>query len=120
LRHGLFYCACNKVVTKNHPRHGLSRSLYRKSPAGQLFDRDRVVEQLHWGGGTPTFLATDQMRALMEKIGRHFTLAPMTAEFSIEIDPRSAEYGKLEALRQAGFNRVSLGVRISTRRCRRP
>jgi oxygen-independent coproporphyrinogen-3 oxidase len=76
-----------------------------------LFDRDRAVEQLHWGGGTPTFLDTGQMRALMEKIGQHFTLAANdSGEFSIEIDPRSADYAKLKALRQAGFNRVSFGV----------
>jgi oxygen-independent coproporphyrinogen-3 oxidase len=108
-----FYCACNKVVTRNHARAvDYLEHLYREiAMQGGLFDRDRVVEQLHWGGGTPTFLETGQMRALMEKIGRHFTLAPADrGEFSIEIDPRSADYAKLKALRQAGFNRVSLGV----------
>jgi oxygen-independent coproporphyrinogen-3 oxidase len=108
-----FYCACNKVVTKNHARAtDYLDHLYREiAMQGKLFDRDRVVEQLHWGGGTPTFLETDQMRALMEKIGQHFTLAASdSGEFSIEIDPRSADYAKLKALRQAGFNRVSFGV----------
>ncbi len=108
-----FYCACNKVVTKNHARAtDYLDHLYKEiAVQGKLFDRDRVVEQLHWGGGTPTFLATDQIRALMEMIGRHFTLAAHDrGEFSIEIDPRSADYAKLEALRQAGFNRVSFGV----------
>jgi oxygen-independent coproporphyrinogen-3 oxidase len=108
-----FYCACNKVVTKNHARAtDYLDHLYREiAMQGKLFDRDRMVEQLHWGGGTPTFLETDQMRALMEKIGQHFTLAGNdSGEFSIEIDPRSADYAKLKALRQAGFNRVSFGV----------
>jgi oxygen-independent coproporphyrinogen-3 oxidase len=108
-----FYCACNKVVTKNHSRATeYLDHLYREiAMQGKLFDRDRVVEQLHWGGGTPTFLETAQMRALMEKIGQHFTLAANdSGEFSIEIDPRSADYAKLKALRQAGFNRVSFGV----------
>jgi oxygen-independent coproporphyrinogen III oxidase len=108
-----FYCACNKVVTRNHARAtDYLDHLYREiAIQGKLFDRDRVVEQLHWGGGTPTFLETDQMRALMEKIGQHFTLAANdSGEFSIEIDPRSADYAKLKALRQAGFNRVSFGV----------
>jgi oxygen-independent coproporphyrinogen-3 oxidase len=108
-----FYCACNKVVTKNHARAvDYLDHLYREiAMQGRLFDRDRVVEQLHWGGGTPTFLETGQMRALMEKIGSHFTLASAErGEFSIEIDPRSADYAKLKALRQAGFNRVSFGV----------
>ncbi|MGB7930873.1 MAG: oxygen-independent coproporphyrinogen III oxidase [Gammaproteobacteria bacterium] len=108
-----FYCACNKVVTRNHARAtDYLDHLYREiAMHGKMFDRDRVVEQLHWGGGTPTFLETDQMRALMEKIGQHFTFAANdSGEFSIEIDPRSADYAKLKALRQAGFNRVSFGV----------
>ncbi len=108
-----FYCACNKVVTKNHTRATeYLDHLYREiAMQGKLFDRDRAVEQLHWGGGTPTFLETGQMRALMERIGQHFTLAANdSGEFSIEIDPRSADYAKLKALRQAGFNRVSFGV----------
>ena len=108
-----FYCACNKVVTRNHARAtDYLDHLYREiAMQGKLFDRDRAVEQLHWGGGTPTFLETDQIRALMEKIGQHFTLAANdNGEFSIEIDPRSADYAKLKALRQAGFNRVSFGV----------
>jgi len=108
-----FYCACNKVVTRNHARAtDYLDHLYREvAMQGKLFDRDRAVQQLHWGGGTPTFLDIDQMRALMEKIGQHFTLATNdNGEFSIEIDPRSADYAKLKALRQAGFNRVSFGV----------
>ena len=108
-----FYCACNKVVTKNHARATeYLEHLYREiAMQGNLFDRDRVVEQLHWGGGTPTFLEAGQMRALMEKVGQHFTLATNDCgEFSIEIDPRSADYAKLKTLRQAGFNRVSFGV----------
>jgi oxygen-independent coproporphyrinogen-3 oxidase len=101
------------VVTKNHARAtDYLDHLYREiAMQGKLFDGDRGVEQLHWGGGTPTFLETDQIRALMEKIGQHFTLAANdSGEFSIEIDPRSADYAKLKALRQAGFNRVSFGV----------
>ena len=108
-----FYCACNKVVTKNHARAtDYLDHLYREiAMQGKLFDHDRTVEQLHWGGGTPTFLDTGQMRALMDKIGEHFTLATdESGEFSIEIDPRSADYSKLKALREAGFNRVSFGV----------
>jgi oxygen-independent coproporphyrinogen-3 oxidase len=108
-----FYCACNKVVTKNHSRATeYLEHLYREiAMQGKLFDHDRMVEQLHWGGGTPTFLESNQMRALMEEIGQHFSLAGNdSGEFSIEIDPRSADYTKLKALRQAGFNRVSFGV----------
>ncbi len=108
-----FYCACNKVVTKNHDRATpYLDHLYREiAMQGALFDRDRTVEQLHWGGGTPTFLDSEQMRSLMDVVRRHFSLRDDDKrEYSIEIDPRSANYEKLRSLRMIGFNRVSLGV----------
>ena len=108
-----FYCACNKVVTKDHSRAGpyLDR-LYREiAMQAALFDPDRIVEQLHWGGGTPTFLEAEQMRELMEVTRRHFPLLDDdSGEYSIEIDPRSVTDEKLGVLRGIGFNRVSLGV----------
>jgi oxygen-independent coproporphyrinogen-3 oxidase len=108
-----FYCACTKVVTRHHERAAIYLDhLYREmAMQGELFDADRVVEQLHWGGGTPTFLDTDQIRELMDRTGRHFSLRSDDAgEYSIEIDPRSVDAEKLRVLREAGFNRVSLGV----------
>ncbi|MDH3526777.1 MAG: oxygen-independent coproporphyrinogen III oxidase [Gammaproteobacteria bacterium] len=108
-----FYCACNKVVTKNHDRATpYLDHLYREiAMQSALFDRDRTVEQLHWGGGTPTFLDPDQIRSLMKVIRRHFSLRDDDkGEYSIEIDPRSVDYEKLRTLRMTGFNRVSLGV----------
>jgi oxygen-independent coproporphyrinogen-3 oxidase len=108
-----FYCACTKVVTKHHERSTayLDR-LYREiALQGALFDRDRTVEQLHWGGGTPTFLSTEEIQKLMDVTRHHFTLlTDDSGEYSIEIDPRSVDYEKLQVLRNAGFNRVSLGV----------
>jgi oxygen-independent coproporphyrinogen-3 oxidase len=108
-----FYCACTKVVTKHHERSSayLDR-LYREiALQGALFDRDRTVEQLHWGGGTPTFLSTEEIQKLMDVTRHHFTLlTDDSGEYSIEIDPRSVDYEKLQVLRNAGFNRVSLGV----------
>jgi oxygen-independent coproporphyrinogen-3 oxidase len=108
-----FYCACNKVVTKDHSRATpyLAR-LYREiAMQAALFDPDRIVEQLHWGGGTPTFLGQDQMRELMEVTRRHFPLLDDdSGEYSIEIDPRSVTEEKLAVLRSIGFNRISLGV----------
>ena len=78
---------------------------------GRLFDRDRRVDQLHWGGGTPTFLNDGQMRELMRVTGEHFTLADDdTGEYSIEIDPREATADTIAMLREIGFNRLSLGV----------
>jgi oxygen-independent coproporphyrinogen-3 oxidase len=108
-----FYCACTKVVTKNHARAiSYLQYLYREiALQAKLFDRDRTVEQLHWGGGTPTFLDDAQIRELMEVTRRNFTLREDDqGEYSIEIDPRSVDRNKLTTLRECGFNRVSLGV----------
>jgi oxygen-independent coproporphyrinogen-3 oxidase len=108
-----FYCACNKVVTKDHGKADVYlRHLYREiEQQGGLFDHDRKVVQLHWGGGTPTFLDPGQIRELMQVIGKHFTLLEDdTGEYAIEIDPRSVDFEKLETLRAVGFNRLSLGV----------
>jgi len=108
-----FYCACNKVVTKDRSKAQpyLDR-LYREIELqGALFDRSRPVDQLHWGGGTPTFIAHDQMRELMRVTGEHFTLRDDdTGEYSIEIDPREATAETIALLRDIGFNRMSLGV----------
>lgn len=106
-----FYCACTKIVTRNRS-HAVKylELLYREMDLqAPLFDRDRVVEQLHWGGGSPTFLDHDQMRRLMEETRRRFRLAP-DGEFSIEIDPRTLQSDTVRLLRDLGFNRVSLGV----------
>ena len=108
-----FYCACNKIATKDRSLAPPYLERLHKEIAMQsaLFDRHRVVEQLHWGGGTPTFLSHDQMQALMDQTRRHFTLADdAVGEFSIEIDPREADAATVALLRRIGFNRMSLGV----------
>jgi len=108
-----FYCACNKVVTANRSRaQPYLESLYREiSLQASLVDRQRPVEQLHWGGGTPTFLSDAQMRDLMRVLGEHFSLLDDDAgEYSIEIDPRELRTDTLAVLREIGFNRLSLGV----------
>jgi oxygen-independent coproporphyrinogen-3 oxidase len=108
-----FYCACNKIVTGDHSRATpYLEHLYKEIELqGQLFDRDRIVDQLHWGGGTPTFLNADQIRDLMKVTGKHFSLRDDDAgDYSIEIDPRSVDPEKLQVLRETGFNRLSLGV----------
>ncbi len=108
-----YYCACNKVVTKDRSRAApyLERLAREIEMQAELFDRGRVVEQLHWGGGTPTFISHDEMRALMEQTRRHFTLRDDDAgEYSLEVDPREIRPGTLELLRDLGFNRVSMGV----------
>ncbi len=108
-----FFCACSKVVTKNRSRAGpyLQRLHKEIEIQGALFDRQRKVEQLHWGGGTPTFISHDEIRALMDKIREHFTLIDDdSGEYSIEVDPREIRAGSLALLRELGFNRLSMGV----------
>ena len=108
-----FYCACNKVVTKNRSKAlPYLDHLYRElALQGALFDRDRHVDQLHWGGGTPTFLSHAQMEELMAETRRHFKLRGNDeGEYSIEIDPREADRETVAVLRRLGFNRMSLGV----------
>ncbi len=108
-----FYCACNKVVTKDRAQaQPYLQRLYKEiAMQGELFDRSRRVEQLHWGGGTPTFISHEQMRELMRVTGEHFNLADDdSGEYSIEIDPREATPDTIALLREIGFNRMSLGV----------
>lgn len=108
-----YYCACNKVVTKRREKAEpyLERLHRELALQGALFDRSRQVEQLHWGGGTPTFISHAQMRALMAETRRHFHLRDDDqGEYSIEIDPREAGADTVALLRELGFNRMSLGV----------
>ena len=108
-----FYCGCNKVVTKNRSRAAPYLPQLHKEIAlqGALFDRERMVDQLHWGGGTPTFISHDEMRDLMAKTREHFRLRDDdSGEYSIEVDPREADDATLAVLRELGFNRLSLGI----------
>ena len=108
-----FYCGCNKVVTKDRSRAAPYLERVHKEIAMQasLFDSSRTVDQLHWGGGTPTFISHDEMRQLMAVTREHFTLHDDdSGEYSIEIDPREVSRESIHLLRELGFNRMSLGV----------
>ncbi len=108
-----FYCACNKIVTKNrkHAEPYLANLCKEIAMQGDLFDSSRVVNQLHWGGGTPTFLSYEQMKTLMEVTREHFHLRDDDkGEYSIEVDPRETNDQTMKHLRELGFNRVSLGL----------
>ena len=108
-----FYCACNKVATKDRSmaQPYLDRVYRELEMQRGLFGENRRVEQLHWGGGTPTFISSDQMRELMDVTRRWFALAgDEEGEYSIEIDPREADADTVGLLRRLGFNRMSLGV----------
>lgn len=108
-----YYCACNKIVTKDRSRARpyLDRLLREMEMQAALFDSGRPVDQLHLGGGTPTFIAHDEMAELMTGIATHFGgLNEETGEYGIEIDPREVSADTLSLLRRLGFNRLSLGV----------
>ncbi len=108
-----FYCACNKIVTKNrkHAEPYLANLCKEIAMQGDLFDSDRVVNQLHWGGGTPTFLNYAQMQQLMAVTRAHFSLKDDdSGEYSIEVDPRETHSDTIKQLRELGFNRISLGL----------
>jgi oxygen-independent coproporphyrinogen-3 oxidase len=108
-----YYCACNKVITKRKERaEPYLQDLYHEIEIQSgLFDQDREVRQLHWGGGTPGFLTHQQTQQLMEKIAQHFKLSSDGGtDYSIELDPRVIEKGGIAHLRGLGFNRISLGV----------
>ncbi len=105
------FCGCNMLVprdySKTQPYLGhLDREMARTA---QLVDPTRVARQLHWGGGTPTYLNPGDIRRLMGMMRQHFTVAD-DAEISCEIDPRELTREHLVALRESGFNRVSFGV----------
>jgi len=106
-----YYCACNKVVTRDRARAAeylayLEREIVTQRGA---LDRDETVAQLHWGGGTPTFFSGDEMARLVELLGRYFTLSA-DGEYSVEVDPRRIADGTIARLGALGFNRLSLGV----------
>ena len=108
-----YYCGCNKIVTRNEERVAkYMRNLYREIELqSELFDRSRVVEQLHFGGGTPTYLEDDQMRDLLSKIRSEFTIDESDSrQFSIEVDPRTVSESDIRTLTELGFNRLSLGI----------
>ncbi|HTN26541.1 MAG TPA: oxygen-independent coproporphyrinogen III oxidase [Burkholderiales bacterium] len=106
-----YYCACNKVVTRDHGRAAkyikyLAREM---TQAAALLGGERRVSQLHFGGGTPTFLSTEELRSLAAAIRGEFDF-DANAERSIEIDPRKLAPGRMEELAALGFNRISVGV----------
>ena len=108
-----YYCACNKVITKDRGRAQtyLQRLEQEIKMIACHVDPGQVVEQLHFGGGTPTFLSHDELRQLMARLRRHFHLLDDdSGDYGIEIDPREADWATMGLLRELGFNRISVGV----------
>ncbi|TAM57280.1 MAG: oxygen-independent coproporphyrinogen III oxidase [Rhodanobacter sp.] len=108
-----FYCGCNRVITRDISKADryLER-LYREIELmAPLFDRDRPVRQLHFGGGTPNFLDLPRMRELMESLARHFSfMHESQREYGIELDPRFIDGDYVRGLAELGFNRLSVGI----------
>jgi oxygen-independent coproporphyrinogen-3 oxidase len=106
-----YYCGCNMVATRDYSKTVPYLAALEREMAATAarVDPQRIVRQLHLGGGTPTYLHPDDIRALMERMRGHFKLAP-DAEISCEVDPRELTREHLVALRDNGFNRVSFGV----------
>jgi len=108
-----FYCGCNRIITRDVSRGApyAERLVREAEMVAPLFDRDRDVVQLHFGGGTPNFLNAPALGGLVDSLGRffHFSNA-RTRDFSIELDPRSVRDGDIAAYAAMGFNRASFGV----------
>ena len=106
-----YYCACNKIITKDHGRSAKYLKYLAKEIAMQAecLEGGREVVQLHLGGGTPTFLSNDEMRELIGSVRANFTLVPK-GEYSIEVDPRKVDIDTVALLGELGFNRMSIGV----------
>lgn len=108
-----YYCACNKIVTKRRDKAATYLAYLKREVEmqGRLFAGMNEVEQLHFGGGTPTYLTDAQMGELMAHLRRCFSFAPdERGEYSIEVDPRTVSVERVHSLRRQGFNRISLGV----------
>jgi oxygen-independent coproporphyrinogen-3 oxidase len=106
-----YYCGCNKVVTKDKAKAipYLDRLFREIDMQSALFNNSRIVEQMHFGGGTPTFLSNEQIISLSEKLQSAFNFTD-NGEYSIEIDPRGVDEDTVRSLSMAKFNRISLGV----------
>ncbi|OFA05675.1 oxygen-independent coproporphyrinogen III oxidase [Duganella sp. HH101] len=108
-----YYCGCNKIVTKDHSKAATYLGYLKQEidMQGRLFAGMGEIEQLHFGGGTPTYLSDRQMGDLMTHLHENFSFVPdAQGEYSIEIDPRTVSVERVHSLRAQGFNRISLGV----------
>jgi oxygen-independent coproporphyrinogen-3 oxidase len=107
-----FYCACNKIATRDHERAVRYVSYLQKEielVAGALAPNDRRIVKMHWGGGTPTFLGDSESSRLVAALRERFDFDPQ-GEYAIEIDPRKVDAGRIAHLASLGFNRMSVGV----------
>ncbi len=108
-----FYCGCNRIITRDTARgEAYLARLYREiALVAELFDRDREVIQLHFGGGTPNFLSPAQLSEVVDALRTQFHFSDhRDRDISIELDPRYIGPAEVAGLAEIGFNRASLGV----------
>ncbi|MEY3398778.1 MAG: oxygen-independent coproporphyrinogen oxidase [Bacteroidota bacterium] len=105
------YCACNKRITRNHAveKPYLETLLEEWKLYKEIFEEKPVIREIHLGGGTPTFFSAQHLRQLIDGITSDVEIAP-NHEFSIEVHPNNTTREQLSELRNAGFNRISIGV----------
>ncbi len=105
-----YFCACNKIITRHQHKVDIYLDYLEKEIKyrSALF-KQRKITQIHWGGGTPTYLNEEQSLRLMAMLRKHFDVSD-EAEISIEMDPREIELDMLDHLRAIGFNRISMGI----------
>jgi oxygen-independent coproporphyrinogen-3 oxidase len=106
-----YFCGCNTIITRQKQIADpyldyLTLDIER---IAELIAKNRRVDQLHWGGGTPNYLSTAQIERLWNSLTQNFTLAE-DAEISIEVNPRYLDPSYVRFLRQVGFNRISFGI----------
>ncbi len=108
-----YYCGCNKIVTR---KKGVAGEYLRHLQTeielqSELVGSHRPITQMHWGGGTPTYLDNAEITELMHMLASHFRLLDKGyREYSIEIDPRTVDLETIALLKGVGFNRISLGI----------
>ena len=110
-----YFCGCNMIISNNRGRIANYVDYIKKEILllKKQLHKDRIVTQLHWGGGTPTHLNPDEISDLLSFINSNFNMAT-EKEASCEIDPRELTFEHLKALREGGFNRISMGVQDFT------
>jgi oxygen-independent coproporphyrinogen-3 oxidase len=109
--HRCTFCGCNVVITQRRSVAGQYLTYVHREvrEVARRLRRRRKVVQYHWGGGTPTYLTVNEMRALQQVVAECFDILP-DAESAIEVDPRVTSCEQIDLLRSMGFNRLSMGV----------
>ena len=106
------FCACNVVIRRKEDQYADEYLMYLFKEIElirKFIGKKTLVEQFHWGGGTPTFLNESQIEKLFSKIQESFEI-DLNGEVAVEIDPRTIDRSKVKKMRSLGFNRVSMGI----------